>query len=81
MLDEIIRSTWPACTQPDPGDADAVPFIADAVSVFFLVSSTCIFKYSSMRRDYMDYYLLHVCPPAHSPTPATPRQRLSSLTR
>lgn len=31
MINEIIKSTWPACTEPQPSDPDQVPFIADAV--------------------------------------------------
>ena len=28
---EILASTWPACTEPDPGREDAMPFLADAI--------------------------------------------------
>lgn len=31
MVKEIIRSTWPAATEADPEDAEARPFIADAI--------------------------------------------------
>jgi len=31
MMSEILASTWAACTEPDPGRLDAVPFVADAV--------------------------------------------------
>ena len=31
MLREIIWSTWPACTAPDPDDAAQRPFTADAI--------------------------------------------------
>ncbi|CAM9424045.1 unnamed protein product [Phaeothamnion confervicola] len=31
MLKEIIDSTWPACTEPDPADPEQRPFIADAI--------------------------------------------------
>lgn len=31
MLGEIINSTWPACTAPDPGDPLQRPFLADAI--------------------------------------------------
>mmetsp|Transcript_12063 Transcript_12063/g.16869 ORF Transcript_12063/g.16869 Transcript_12063/m.16869 type:complete len:487 (+) Transcript_12063:80-1540(+) len=31
MVSEIIQSTWPAVTEPDPQDPDETPFAADAV--------------------------------------------------
>jgi hypothetical protein len=31
MLGEIINSTWPACTAPDPADPSQRPFLADAI--------------------------------------------------
>ena len=31
MLGEIINSTWPACTAPDPEDPLQQPFLADAI--------------------------------------------------
>lgn len=31
MLTNIIRSTWPACTAPDPDDPTQQPFFADAI--------------------------------------------------
>jgi hypothetical protein len=31
MLKKIIRSCWPAVTEPDPHDPDAKPFMANAV--------------------------------------------------
>jgi hypothetical protein len=31
MLEEIIFSCYPACTSPDPGDADSKPFLAEAI--------------------------------------------------
>ncbi|KAG5175617.1 hypothetical protein JKP88DRAFT_269227 [Tribonema minus] len=31
MLNEIIQSTWPACTAPEPSDPKQTPFIADAI--------------------------------------------------
>jgi hypothetical protein len=33
MLNEIIQSTWPACTEPSPTDPNKKPFIADAVRI------------------------------------------------
>lgn len=31
MVLEIMRSTWPAATEPDPEDAEDRPFVADAI--------------------------------------------------
>ena len=31
MMSRILASTWAACTEPDPGRPDALPFVADAV--------------------------------------------------
>ena len=31
IMSEILASTWAACTEPDPGRQDALPFVADAV--------------------------------------------------
>ena len=31
MLRDIIYSTWPACTRPDPDDAAQESFVADAI--------------------------------------------------
>ncbi|KAL7574221.1 hypothetical protein ACA910_012478 [Epithemia clementina (nom. ined.)] len=31
MVMEIMRSTWPAATQPDPDNPEAQPFLADAI--------------------------------------------------
>ena len=31
IMAEILASTWAACTEPDPGRPDALPFVADAV--------------------------------------------------
>lgn len=31
IMAEILASTWPACTEPDPGTPGALPFVADAV--------------------------------------------------
>lgn len=31
MLHDIIFSTWPACTLPDPEDIHQTPFVAEAI--------------------------------------------------
>ena len=31
MTLDIIRSSWPAATEADPNDAEAKPFLADAI--------------------------------------------------
>eukprot|EP00953_Heterococcus_sp_UTEX-ZZ885_P032529 16981-Heterococcus_DN1.PRE.4 len=44
MLNDIIQSTWPACTQPAPADTSRKPFIADAVSACLLLLHMTAYK-------------------------------------
>ena len=48
MLKEIIKSCWPAATQPDPLDMDEKPFLAEAVSTAYGIFSFLLLLYCRM---------------------------------